>query len=391
MKNDRKKLRRLAKMMNSKNEIFVPLVGGVLGLMDVVALPEDVDFLLELGPEPHTVDQAVAKTGLDRQESLDYLDGLVKKGWLWPHTFESGQTGYELLPIVVGWFEMQLCHGRESEQELAFARAAEDLFNSLGRMNVFPLRPAFTFFTRTVTKPYQTIGAINPPDDPAGGNNMTVPVERQVNVAPQMAGPTPYVSELLDRHGHNNAIAVMHCFCRQWRKLVDTPCRFDISPETCVAVGPMANDLIDHGFGRRVTRQDALKIIEEVSRAGAVHTLFHERDDIRLPNIAVCNCCWDCCGLYGSYNRGLIPLYMKRYYRAVVSRPSDCKACGKCIKHCPIDCIRQIDEGVVIDDKKCIGCGQCALQCPTNTINLVPDQRDVLVPMAKKSMARIQA
>ncbi len=389
MKNDRRKLRQLAKMMNTKNEILVPLVGGVLALMDVVALPADVDFLLTLGPEPHKRDQAVAKTGMAKHEALDYLDGLVKKGWIWPYTFEDGQTGYELLPIVVGWFEMQLCHGRETDQEKAFARAAEDLFNSLGRLNVFPLRPAFNFFTRSVTKPYQTIGAIKPPDDPAG-KNRTVPVDRPLAVAPQVAGPTPYVSELIDRHGQNNAIAVMHCFCRQWRKFVDTPCRFDIAPETCVAVGPMANDLVDHGFGRRITRQDALKIFDDVSRAGAVHTLFHEKDDIRLPNIAVCNCCWDCCGIYGSYNRGLIPLYMKRYYRAVVNRPEECKACGKCVKHCPTNCIRQIDEGVVLDGEKCIGCGQCALQCPTGAIMLVPDQRDVLVPMVKKSEARIQ-
>jgi NAD-dependent dihydropyrimidine dehydrogenase PreA subunit len=388
MNADRKKLRRLARMMNSKNEILVPLVGGVIDLMEVVARPDEVDYLLALGPEPHTTDQAVAKTGLPRDQALAFLDNLIKKGWIWPYTFADGRTGYELLPIVVGWFEMQLCHGRETEREKAFARAAEDLFNSLGRLNVFPLRPAFNFFTRAVTKPYQTIGAINPPDDPAG-NVFTVPVGRPLAVAPQMAGPTPYVSELIDRHGKNNAIGLMHCFCRQWRKLVDTPCRFDISPETCIAVGPMANYLIDHHFGRRITTREALNILDETARAGAVHTLFHEKDDIRLPNIAVCNCCWDCCGLYGSYNRGLIPLFMRSNYRAMVIRPEDCKACGKCVKHCPTACIRQIDDLAVIDGEQCIGCGQCALQCPTNAIALISDRRDVLVPMLKKSTARI--
>ncbi|MEW6077464.1 MAG: 4Fe-4S binding protein [Thermodesulfobacteriota bacterium] len=388
MKNDRKKLRRLAKMMNTKNEILIPIVGGLLDLMDVVALPQDVDFLLTLGPEPHTVDEAARKTGLPREKALAYLDDLVKKGWIWPYTFANGDRGFELLPIVVGWFEMQLCHGREGAQEKAFARASEDLFNSLRKLNVFPLRPALNWFTRAVTKPYQTIGAIRPPDDPAAGR--TVPVGQSLGIAAQTAGPTQYVSELIDRHGRDNAIVVLHCFCRQWRKFVDTPCRFHIQPETCVAVGPMANSLIEYGYGRRITRADALKILEEVSKAGAVHTLFHEKDDIRLPNIAVCNCCWDCCGVYGSYNRGLIPLYMRRFYRAEVTRPEKCKVCGKCVKHCPTNCIRQTEDRAVIAVEKCIGCGQCALQCPTSAIELIADQRDVLVPMVKKSEARIQ-
>lgn len=386
--NDRKKLRRLAKMMNTKNEMLIPVVGGVLDLMDVVAQPEDVDFLLTLGPEPHTRDEAVKKTGLPRTAALDYLDGLIKKGWIWPHAFENGETGYELLPIVVGWFELQLCHGRETELEKAFARTAGEVFNSLRKFNVFPLRPFFNFLTRTVAKPYQSIGAINPPDDPAG--KTTVPVGRSLPVASQMAGPTPYVSELIDRHGRDNAIAVVHCFCRQWRNFTGEPCRFNIPAETCLAVGPMADHLIDHGFGRRLTRPDALNILEEVSKAGAVHTLFHEKDDTRLPNIAICNCCWDCCGLYGGYNRGLFPLYMRSYYRAAVTRPGECKACGKCGRHCPVDCIRYEDDRAVITGEKCIGCGQCALQCPTGAITLIPDRRDVLVPMVKQSEARLQ-
>ncbi len=385
---DRKKLRQLAKMMNTKNEMLIPVIEGVLDLMDVVARPEDVDFLLSLGAAPHTEAEAAAKTGLPREEAAAYLDDLIKKGWIAPHVFDNGETGVELMPIVVGWFELQLCHGRETAREKAFAEAADRLFNSLRKMNVFPLRPISNFFTRTVTKPCQTIGSINPPDEPSG--RTTVSIGQPLDVSAQAAGPTPYVSELVDRHGRDNAIALMHCFCRQWRKLTDAPCRFGLPSESCLAVGPMASHLIEHGFGRRISRQDAVGILEETAKAGAMHTLFHERDDIRLPNIAICNCCWDCCGLYGSYNRGLIPLYMRRFYRADLSRPDECQGCGLCVKHCPVDCIRMENERAVINTQKCIGCGQCALQCPTGAISLVADQRDVLVPMVKKSEARIQ-
>src|SRR6056297_751337 len=185
---DRKKLRQLAKMMNTKNEMLIPVIEGVLDLMDVVARPEDVDFLLSLGAAPHTEAEAAAKTGLPREEAAAYLDDLIKKGWIAPHVFDNGETGVELMPIVVGWFELQLCHGRETAREKAFAEAADRLFNSLRKMNVFPLRPISNFFTRTVTKPCQTIGSINPPDEPSG--RTTVSIGQPLDVSAQAAGPT---------------------------------------------------------------------------------------------------------------------------------------------------------------------------------------------------------
>jgi len=384
----RKKLKTLAKLMNKKNEMPVPIVSGVLELMDLTALPEDVDFLLRLGTEPHTTDQAAAKTGMPGNQALLYLENLVKEGWIWPYAFEGGAKGYELMPIVVGWLEMQLCHGRETEQERAFAAKTDEVLNSMRKLNFFPFRNISNILTSKFAKPYQSVGAIRPPDDPYRGDRITV--NRAVAFSPTTVQPTQYVSELIDRHGKDNAIALVHCFCRQWRRFMDDPCRFDIRPETCMVVGPMAKQMVEYDFGRIIETSDALSILEEVSRAGAMHTLFHEKDDTRLPNVAICNCCWDCCGLYGGFNRGLFPLYFRSYYQARVANSEECKGCGECVKHCPTDAIALSEKKAVITLKKCIGCGQCALQCPTNSIELVPSRRDVLVPMLKLSEARIR-
>ena len=388
--NRRKKLKRLAKMMNSKNEMLVPLVGGVIDLMDSVALDEDIDFLLNLGIEPHTFQQAADKTDRPTDQARNYLEELVKKGWTAPYTFESGETGYELIPIVVGWLEMQLCAGGEGPKEKLFADKLQDLFASLEKFNVFPLRPLGNFFADKLVKPWQSIGAVQPPDGPAPGSRQ-VDINQTVSTAIQSTSPTPYISELIDRHGRDNKIAVMHCFCRHFRKLTNDPCRFDIRPETCLVIGPMASHIAEYDFGRFITRQDAINIVEEVSKAGAIHTLFHEKDNTKLPHVAICNCCWDCCGLYGSYNRGLMPLYFQSYYEARLVNTENCIGCGLCVKHCPTGCVElTADKKAVIDGKKCIGCGQCARQCPNNTIILIPNRRDVMVPMMKKSEARIQ-
>jgi Pyruvate/2-oxoacid:ferredoxin oxidoreductase delta subunit len=383
----RKKLKTLAKLMNKKNAMPVPIVGGVLELMALTARPEDVDFLLKMGGEPHTAEQAAAKTGMPENQALLYLENLVKKGWIWPYFFEDEAMGYELLPIVVGWLELQLCHGRATTREKEFARKTDDVFKSMKKINVFPVRNISNILTRKFAKPYQSIGTIRPPDDLSKGDK--VALNRAVAVSPTTVQPTHYVSELVDRHGKDNAIAVVHCFCRQWRRFMDEPCRFDIRPETCIVVGPMAKQIADYDFGRIIEKKDTLNILEETSKAGALHTMFHEKDDTRLPHVAICNCCWDCCGIYGGFNRGLFPLYFQCYYEARRTHAEDCKGCGTCVMHCPTNAIALRDEKAVITLKKCIGCGQCALQCPTNSIELIPSRRNVLVPMPRLSEARI--
>ncbi len=384
----RTKLKQLAKLMNKKNKMPVPVFKSVLDLMELTALPEDVEFLLKLGTEPHTIEQAMAKTGKSGAEARVYLDGLVKKGWVWPYAFKDGTEGYELLPIVVGWLELQLCHGRETDREKAFARKTEEVFAYIKKFNLFPLRNLAHFYISRLLNPYQSIGAIHPPDEPSRGS--TIAVNKAIAVSPTTVQPTQYVYELIDRQADGNSIAVVHCFCRQWRRFVNEPCRFDIRPETCMVIGPKARQIADYGFGRIIDKKDALDLLEEVSKAGALHTMFHEKDDTRLPHVARCNCCWDCCGLYGGYNRGLLPLYFQSYYEARVADSEACNECEKCVRYCPTGAVVLNGKKVAITRGKCIGCGQCALQCPTNSVKLIPNRRNVLVPVPKLSEARIR-
>ena len=51
--------------------------------------------------------------------------------------------------------------------------------------------------------------------------------------------------------------------------------------------------------------------------------------------------------------------------------PSDCVACGCCVKVCPRGAI-QIIRGITaqVDMEKCIGCGKCAKECPASVIKI---------------------
>ncbi len=256
------------------------------------------------------------------------------------------------------------------------------------KLNFFPVRGISNLLTPMFTKPCQTIGSI--PSIPAKEKGSIIQINKNVGHEGSVVFPVQDAYELVDRHGTNNQVGILNCFCRKWRRMMDDPCRLDLPKESCVVVGPGVEHMCDHGFGRKIDKKDALKTLEELAKGGAIHTLFHERDDTKIPNVAVCNCCWDCCGIYGGYNRASIPIYFKSHYMAKVVASDACKACKKCLKYCPINAISLIDDKPVIQENICIGCGQCALQCPTNTFAMKPMNREVLVPMVKESEARIQ-
>ncbi|MDY6857268.1 MAG: hypothetical protein SWO11_21715 [Thermodesulfobacteriota bacterium] len=70
------------KTHEDQKEIPIIIVRRLFELMDLTALPEDIDFLLKLGAKPHTTAPAVAKTSIPEQHAYGYLQGLVKKGWI---------------------------------------------------------------------------------------------------------------------------------------------------------------------------------------------------------------------------------------------------------------------------------------------------------------------
>jgi heterodisulfide reductase subunit A-like polyferredoxin len=114
-------------------------------------------------------------------------------------------------------------------------------------------------------------------------------------------------------------------------------------------------------------------------------------DDADLPQIGICNCCWDCCGILRTYNAGAAPLRYKCFYIAKMADGAKCTGCKICEKYCPTAAIAVVDKKASIETRKCIGCGQCAHQCSQSAVELVESIRTAFLPMLKKSEARLRA
>jgi heterodisulfide reductase subunit A-like polyferredoxin len=93
--------------------------------------------------------------------------------------------------------------------------------------------------------------------------------------------------------------------------------------------------------------------------------------------------------VFGSYNRAYLPLTFRSYFEARLTDSSLCTGCEMCADHCPVQAIVLTDAKARINERKCIGCGQCELQCPEGAIRLTPHERRVLLPLGRKSDARI--
>ncbi len=381
-------LKKLAGLMNTRHQNPYPLSEPLLDCMDIVLTTEEVDFLIEMGTEPYTYEQAVSRTSMSKDRFRDFYNGILRKGYAWPHDTPDEGQWYKLPGFMLGAFEVYLADGQETPEKKEFARCLDALLKSFGELNKFPTR---NFFNAQVkkSKPHQSIlvpGGKAENDD----RGQTIAVGKAIDAEPARVYPTKTVQELIEKQGDDQSIAVIHCFCRQYHKMVDKACSFDHPPQSCIAIGSLGRFAVQYGTGRYLSKPEALELVRELQSKGAVHQVFHQDEDINNPEIAICNCCWDCCGVLGSYNRGIIPLNLHAYFEAQLPDESLCNGCATCAEYCPVQAITIEEDLCRIDREKCIGCGQCELQCSQDAIRMVENERTVFLPLVKKSEARIQ-
>ena len=75
--------------------------------------------------------------------------------------------------------------------------------------------------------------------------------------------------------------------------------------ESCMAVGRMAVQLEKAGVARHISIDEARKLIDTLEKKGCIHTLYHYGTYSGNEEIVLCNCCIDCCFLYGASGRVL--------------------------------------------------------------------------------------
>jgi ferredoxin len=165
---------------------------------------------------------------------------------------------------------------------------------------------------------------------------------------------------------HPEDIIVCRCVCRMTSP---NHCQPD---EVCLLIGePVVSYVLDHqpGFARRITREEALEVLEVTDSRGCLHAAFF-KDVIGGRFYAICNCCSCCCVALKSHRFVGVPFF--GHSGLMPEFTDECTACGKCVQACLFDALeRNGKEAPVLDLEACMGCGVCRGVCPSSAISMV--------------------
>jgi len=335
----------------------------------------ELDLICAFDQKPsQTLEQLAESSGLSRETIEQSATSLAQKGLIFNQPNSAGVMIYRLLPLMlVGLMEykfmVELTRSQE-EKRLAglFEKLLEELKDQI-QDNFDTISPLFSS---------------SPAVDRTVPNRLTedgkpvkiIPVDKALDVSEEFVLPSQTVEEIINKF---DDIAVGYCFCRQRRSLLGDDCSTQAPTLNCFTFGKSARHTAAQGFAKKVTKQEALKIMHEAAQAGLIHKAFHPGSRESSPETSICNCCKDCCDTLGLWRRGTLPLINSTYHLSVID-PQACSGCGTCVDWCPTDAIALNDDGIAQrEESACLGCGVCSRFCPEEAISLKEGLRRVFI------------
>jgi ferredoxin/DNA-binding MarR family transcriptional regulator len=378
-KTPKDKIEQLADLMNEQSVHPLQTSDELFYIFDAALNTKEIDFLLAMGSGTHAYETLQQKTGLEPKEFDRILKSLLYKGPIAVIRDGNDNKSYHIMTIYPGWFEFYMLRGIDDEEHREFARRIEKMYTAayeFGNEEVINelVRDVGPHLTVTPTSGQKTITI-----------NKSLTPENHVYEAAS-------ITELFAGLDDDEFISIGYCLCRFEKELIGDPCRIGMPRESCMSIGPAAEHLIEQGISRRISKDEAIRKVKEFQDLGCVHqtgrTIPLKNFKSKYPVDVICNCCWDCCGVIGNYNRGYLPLTVTSNYRAEIIAEK-CTGCGDCAKYCPVGIIT-IEDIASVNDQLCIGCGQCRHHCEYDAVNLREDRRIVFLPMLGREDARIE-
>ena len=321
---------RLAERLNAIPNGFPATESGAeLRLLAKIYEPEEAALasVMRLTAEPA---EAIAeRADVDMGQARRTLKVMVRKGQI-AFSREGRQVTYRLIPFVVGVYE-----------------------NQLGRMDR-ELAALFEAYWQGIKGGSQVTGG------PAIHRVLPVreAVSAQLDVLP--------VQTAVDLIEGASAWGVQDCICRAQQKLVGKGC--DSPLESCLVHAPVAGVFASSSDIRAISKEEALRILQETEDAGLVHSTMNHRADAHY----ICNCCSCCCAVLRGMRETDMPSAVAHSgYVAAVDEEA-CVACGACEARCPMGAITLPEDVSVVDRLRCIGCGLCVSVCLTEALSLTP-------------------
>ena len=369
------KYKKAAGIINKAGGTPLPINDTLLTILKRIINEDELDFIFAFRKKiSQTMEQLKESSRLPEDEILKKADVLAKKGVMFNQPNRQGVMVYRLLPLInVGVFEYTFMKELEySEENKELSNLFAKLLNELGELvqNNYDMLVSMMQKQRPIDR---TVPILKNKET---GKDIEISINESIDVPEQKVVPTQDVEELIEKF---DMIAVGHCFCRHHNDLLGDPCKQTDVRENCFTFGKSARHVSENGFGRLISKEEALKILKDAEDEGLIHKAYHPGFDITRDETSICNCCKCCCGQSGQR----FPTINATNYISQFN-PDLCVGCGTCVQKCHFNSI-QLNEDNKAEriGEYCIGCGLCAYSCPENAISMIEGERIVRIPPPK--------
>jgi hypothetical protein len=212
--------------------------GSELRLLAKIFTPEEAELASVMSSHREPADKIAARAGIDPKVAYRTLKAMVRKGQILAGR-KDRQVVFGLMPFAVGIYEEQL---PRIDQELA------ELFEEYYQ----EVEGAFSHFEPSLHR--------------------VIPVEEAVPAGIEIY-PYERATELLE---NAKDWAVRDCICRIQQELVGKGC--DRPKGNCLVFAPVEDVFGGSKVDRRITKEEALRILHEAEEAGLVHSPGNYQD-----------------------------------------------------------------------------------------------------------------
>ena len=285
--------------------------------LDGVMTDEMVDVALKMGVrKPKTIEQLMKLTKMERQPLQKLLDdmswlGIIEYNW---ENLDGKNPNHEkryILPLFV-------------------PGSAE--FLNMRRSQIDEHPEVAAFFERMTMLPLEKITPMVPPGG-AGIGMHVIPVEKAIETEQEAIG-LEKISYWL--HKYEGKYAKSMCSCRASRDKLGEGCGDDVE-NWCIAVGDMADYVVQTQRGEYITYDEAMEIFKKAEDNGFVHQITNIDGEQKI--FGICNCNVNVCNALRTSQLFNTPNMSRSAYVAAVETEK-CVACGRCVENCPAGAVK---------------------------------------------------
>ena len=334
-------------------------------ILNILFSEEEAALISQLPIKPFTAKTAARNWKISEKEAEQRLLQMAGKALLLDLE-NNGKRQYVLPPPMAGFFEFSMMRTRQDLDQKLLAQ----LFYQYLNVEEDFVREVFVGSETPIVRTYV--------------NEEVLDEDQKITILDYEKA-----THIMESASH---IGISMCYCRHKMEHVGKNC--DASMDICMTFNGTADSLIRHGHARAVEVSECKELLQRAYEENLVQC----GENVQQKPAFICNCCGCCCeALLAAKKLGILqPVQTTRFLPEILHKT--CSGCGKCVRTCPIDVIRQQEPKTdgqpsipEIDKSLCLGCGLCVKSCPSGCMKLKEREETIITPVNSAHRAVVMA